>query len=113
MDDCIQAKSLFAETFEPRSGSRDQPDRVIDYSDQRETEQNHREDLLEGELPARNWNPALIPERHNEGRGREAGYGVSQPRRIRLTAIAASNNEINFDTPFIPCLPIQRVKWLA
>ena len=41
------------------------------------------------------------------------GYGVSHPRRIRLTAIAASSNEINFETPFIPCLPIQRVKWLA
>ena len=40
-------------------------------------------------------------------------YGVSHPRRIRLTAIAASSNEINFETPFIPCLPIQRVKWLA
>ena len=40
-------------------------------------------------------------------------HGVCHPRRIRLTAIAARSNEISFDTPFIPCLPIHRVKWLA
>ena len=41
---------------------------------------------------------------------RQRSHVASQPRRIKLTAIAASSSEINFDTPLIPCCPIQRVK---
>src|SRR5437868_4129382 len=40
-------------------------------------------------------------------------YVVCHPRRMRLTAIAARRSEISFEIPFIPCLPIQRVKWCA
>ena len=36
-------------------------------------------------------------------------YLPNQPRRIKLTAIAASNNDTSFETPLIPCLPIHFV----
>ncbi len=39
--------------------------------------------------------------------------GVFQPRRMRLTAIAANRSATILDTPRNPCLPIQRVNQSA